>query len=307
MSQETIEQKFEVSGKPQLRLSNIRGSIEIVSGEESVVEVQAVKYLRSGDQENTEIIIEKEDDNQVVVKTEFDKSLMNWFGLNKPCKVDYRVQVPKDCDLRVSGVSCNISVKSISGIINITSVSGGLDLNDLSGTIKLGSVSGSINGLNLRGNLDSNSVSGRIRLMGSEFPTITMKTVSGSMIVETPLTTGPYMFKGVSGSATVIVPENTGCTAVTKSVSGRLRTSQPISRDKRYGPRGWVEILGGGPEITYKSVSGSLRIVNEESEKITEKKAAVKVQVDTKNQMEILKKIESGEISVEDALVEMKS
>ena len=307
MSQETIEQRFEVSGNPQLRLSNIRGSIEILPGEAAVIEVNAVKHLRSGDQENTEIIIEQENDNQIVVKTEFDKSLMNWFGLNKPCKVDYKIQVPPDCDLRVRGISCSISVKNINGIIDITSVSGRLDLNDLSGRIDLGSVSGSIIGLNLSGNLESNSVSGRIRLMGSEFPTLTIKTVSGSMVVETPLTTGPYMFKAVSGNATIIVPENTACTAETKSVSGRLRTSQPISKDKRYGPKGWVEILGGGPEITYKSVSGSLRIVNEEGEKITERKAAVKVQVDSNNQMEILKKIESGEISVEDALGEMNS
>jgi len=307
MTQETIEQKFDVSEKPHLRLSNIRGSIEIVSGDESVVEVKAVKHLRSGNHENTEVIIECEKDDHIYVKTEFDKSLMNWFGMNKPCKVEYRVQVPKNCDLRVSGVTCGISVKNISGNIDITSVSGGLDLSNLSGNLKFGSVSGSIKGGNLIGDLDTNTVSGRIRMMGSDFPMITMKTVSGSMVVETPISDGPYMFKSVSGNATVIVPENSGCSAVIKSMSGRLRTSHPISKDRRYGAKGFVEIAGGGPEITYKSVSGSLRIVNEEGEKITEQKAHVKVQEDPKNQMEILKKIESGEMSVEDALVEMKS
>ena len=125
--------------------------------------------------------------------------------------------------------------------------------------------------------------------------------------MDTPLAEGPYMFKGVSGSLTLVVPEDTGCVAIHKSVSGRLKTSLPISKDKRYGSRGWLEIQGGGPEVTYKSVSGSFKVVTAEDEKIVEQRKPVKPAPQPKNQMEILQKIERGDLSVEDALEELNA
>jgi len=304
MSQETFEQKFDVKEDAKLVLSNIRGSIDIRAGEPGVIEVKAVKHLNSGNQDLTQVIIEQSD-NQVNVKTDYDNSPIKWFGGNKPCKVDYTVRVPTECDLKVSGVSSKIDVSGVDGIMEINSVSGGLSLSNLSGTLKFGVVSGSIQGTNIKGELDANTVSGSIRLIQSQFPSTVMKTVSGSMVVETPLGEGPYMFKGVSGNVTLIVPEETGCIARTKSVSGRLRTSLPVTKDRRYGSRGLAEIQGGGPDVTYKCVSGSLRIVKFEDEKINEPKRVVSPPTDPKNHLEILHKIESGDISVEDALEEM--
>jgi hypothetical protein len=86
-----------------------------------------------------------------------------------------------------------------------------------------------------------------------------------------------------------------------------LKTSLPITKDKRYGSRGFAEIQGGGTEVTHKSVSGSLRIVTSENEKIVKQPAPPKQPVKSKNQLDILQKIESGEISVEDALDQLNA
>ncbi len=310
MSQETIERTFEVGTPAALKLANIRGSIEIQAGEEGVIAITAVKHLNSGNEEHTEVIIEQEEDGRVVVKTDYQQSVMNWFGLHKPCKVEYAVQVPASCHLKVSGVSCNISVQGVSGEIDVTTVSGKLNLSELTGQLKLGSVSGSIKAEALTGTLDANAVSGKVRLVESEISEAVVKTVSGSIVVQTPLAEGPYMFKGVSGSLTMVVPADTGCIAHHKSVSGRLKTSLPITQDKRYGSRGWLEIQGGGPEITYKSVSGSFRVVTAEGEQIVEQHKVVEPIAAAEpaiNKVEILQKIESGELSVEDALKELNA
>jgi len=307
MSQETIERTFEVGTPASLKLSNIRGSVDIQAGQDGVIEVTAIKFVNSGNEKKTNVIIEQKEDGRVIVKTDYENSISNWFGLNKPCKVEYTVCVPKDCDLNVSNVSGGVSVQGVAGQMNVNSVSGGLHLRDLSGSLKFSTVSGSIKAENLAGPLDLNAVSGRVRIAESNISEAVVKTVSGSIVMDTPLAEGPYMFKGVSGSLTLVVPEDTGCVAIHKSVSGRLKTSLPISKDKRYGSRGWLEIQGGGPEVTYKSVSGSFKVVTAEDEKIVEQRKPVKPAPQPKNQMEILQKIERGDLSVEDALEELNA
>lgn len=307
MSQETIEHSFEVTSPASLKLSNIRGLIDIQAGEDGVITVTAIKHLNSGDDKRTQVIIEQADNGKVVVKTDYENKVTNWFGMNKPCKVDYTVQVPKDCDVSASGVSSKISMGSLNGSLDINSVSGGLRLRNLSGQMKFGTVSGSIEAEALNGELDANSVSGRIRVMDSQISEAHVKTVSGSMLLETPLADGPYTFKGVSGSAKLVVPGDTACSAHFHSVSGRMGTSLPITEDHRQGSRGSMIIQGGGAEVAYKCVSGSFRIVTSEDEKIVERVAAAESSPQPVNQMEILKKIERGEISVETALKELNA
>jgi hypothetical protein len=305
MSQETIERRFEVGSPARLKLSNIRGPVDIQVGNAGIIEVAAVKHLDSGNQDQTEVKIEQAADGRVIVKTEYFNSVGNWFGINKPCKVDCTLRVPEDCDVRASGVSSQISVKGLNGDIDISTVSGKLTCRDLSGQLKLGTVSGSIQAERLSGELEVNGVSGRVRIMESKLSQAFIKTVSGSMVLQTPLAEGPYTFKGVSGRATLVIPEDTACSASFHSVSGRMRTSLPLTKDNRRGSRGSFEIQGGGANVTYKCVSGALKIVTTEDEKIIEGKAVLKPQPAPKNQMDVLQKIERGEISVDEALQEL--
>lgn len=307
MSQETIEKRFEVGSPARLRLGNIRGVVDIRVGEDSVIEVTAVKHLNTGNQDQTETNIQQDEEGQVVVKTKYNNSLTNWFGINMPCKVDYKVLVPKNCKVKASGVSCEISVQGLEGEIDLHTVSGGLTLTELSGNLKMSAVSGSIEARKLGGELEANNVSGSVRVMDSVLDKAFVKTVSGSILVQTPLTDGPYTFNGVSGSVTLVVPENTACTAHFKSVSGRMKTSLPITKDQRFGSRGSAEIQGGGVEVSYGCVSGVFKIVTSENEKIVEHKPVVVPPPVPNNQMDILHKIERGEISVEEALKELNA
>jgi hypothetical protein len=275
MSQETIERSFDVGSPAKLKLRNIRGKIELLPGEEGVITVTAVKHSSNCDDERTTIEIEQDDDGRVVVKTDYVNSIPNWFGLNR-----------------------QIDLNAVSGLMN---------LSELSGNLKISTVSGAIMAEKLTGELDANSVSGKMRVTESQLSRAVVKTVSGSMVLQTPLEDGPYTFKGVSGSAMLVVPEDTACTAQFHSVSGRMRSSLPISKDDRHGSRGSMEIQGGGVEVSYNCVSGSFKIVTAENEVIRETKIAQEPASPPVNQMEILKKIETGEISVEEALKELNA
>jgi hypothetical protein len=307
MSQETIERRFETGTPAQLKLGNIRGQIEIQAGESGFITVTAIKHLDTGNAKLTEIKIEQDDSGTVIVKTVYPNSVSNWFGLNKPCKVDYTLQVPKECNLKVSGVSSGISVQGVQGEMEINTVSGSLKLDQLSGNLKAKTVSGALKANQIAGELDANTVSGSIRVRESQIPVGNLHTVSGRIVLETPLGAGPYTFKSVSGTATLVVPPETACSARFHSVSGRMRTSLPITRDMRRGSKGEIEIQGGGPAISHHCVSGSFKIVTSENEEIHETHHAPAPQVQSKDQMDILKKIEAGQISVEEALKELNA
>jgi len=195
MPQETIERTFEVESPAKLKLGNIRGSVKIRAGEDGVIAVTAIKYLNSGNADQTEVIIEQDTDGRVVVKTDYQQPVTNWFGLNKPCKVDYGVLVPKNCNLRTSGVNCDISARGLQGEIDISTVSGGLNLSEISGLLKIGAVSGAIKAKALTGELGTNSVSGRVRIMESNLAEAIVKTVSGSLVLQTPLAEGLYVHR----------------------------------------------------------------------------------------------------------------
>ncbi|MBL6983661.1 MAG: DUF4097 family beta strand repeat protein, partial [Anaerolineales bacterium] len=273
------------------------------------ISVTAVKHLNSGNADRTEVAIHQWDDGVVVVETRHDKN-NGFLSLFKPCKVEYTVTVPKNCSVDLNCVSSKAAIQGLEGKFKFNTVSGALEFGDITGLVKVVSVSGVIKGQNLSGSLEGGSVSGKIRVMESQIPEIEISTVSGNIIVQTPILDGSYIFKGVSGNVTLIVPEDTGCVARTKSVSGRLQTSLPITKDRRYGPRGLAEIQGGGPEVVYKSVSGSLKILTSEDDKPQTIHVASPVGVRHPRKaarMDVLEEIERGELSVDDALEKLNS
>jgi hypothetical protein len=260
MHEETIEREFEVTAPVRLTVGNIRGSVDVQPGDGGVVSVTAVKHLETGDGERTEIEIEQEGDGSVIVKTVFDEK--GWFfGARRPCKVDYVVRVPGDCALKVNCVSSKASVQGLAGEFEVKTVSGHVTLQDLCGNIKATSVSGRILGERLSGPTEFESVSGKVSLTGSSLSVARGSTVSGDLVLETSLGEGPYKFKSMSGNLKLVLPPETGCSIGFQSVSGRLKTSLPTTRSQWQRHKWQADLLGGGPEIRFHSVSGNMSVM----------------------------------------------
>jgi hypothetical protein len=56
MSQETIEQTFQVPTPAKLKLENVRGSVVIQPAEDGLIRVTAVKHLKTGDADQNRVI-----------------------------------------------------------------------------------------------------------------------------------------------------------------------------------------------------------------------------------------------------------
>ena len=317
MSQEElIEKTFRVPAPARLSLSNIRGSIEIQPGDDDIVNVTAVKHLGTGNPDRTEIEIRQVEDGSVSVETRFPEAGFKLFGWRQPCKVDYIVRVPHACSVKMSGVSCTASIRGLQGVFDLGTVSGPLSMADLTGRLRASGVSGSISGVRLSGPIQLENVSGSAELMESQLSVVVGSTVSGRIVLETPLAEGPYRFKTVSGAVRLIVPPETGCIVEGSGVSGRLKTSLPTTHSRRSGGHWCVELHGGGPEIRFSSVSGDLWLVPPDGAAPvasplvggtvagSQDVAGVTPSVPStaEDRLHILDRISRGELSVEDGL-----
>ncbi len=257
MSDETLEQVFAVSSPARLVLGNIRGSVDIRPGEAGQIHVSVVKHADSGNADQTEVYMGQDADGTVRVETRYREGGFLMF-LRRPCRVDYSVRLPAACTLDVSGVSDTALVEGVQGDIRVVSVSGDLTLRDLSGALKLRSVSGRVSGERLAGALEVETVSGSISLSACQIAALNASTVSGSVVMESPLGEGPYRFKSVSGPVRLIVPAGTACTVRSSSMSGRFTSSLPNSGMRMSSGGGLYRIQGGGVEVRHTSVSGDL-------------------------------------------------
>lgn len=313
MSQETIDKTFNVDAPARLTLSNIRGSVEILPGEDNIIHVTAVKHIHNGDNEQTKIAITQIDSNHVSVKTNYRNGRIS-FPTRKPCKVEYKVRVPKACSVKLSGVSNTTAIQGVEGEMIFKTVSGPITLEDISGPIKINSVSGRVSGKQVSGPLAFNTVSGKIRMQASHFPSIDGHTVSGNINIQTPIAEGPYHFNSVSGEVDFIVPLDSTISASLNSISGRIKTPLTTTSSHIKGGNSRLEIQGGGVEVQVKSVSGSLYLKPSEETNNEEMNNSTALNPDersshptdeppsTESNMKILDRIAAGELSVNEAI-----
>ncbi len=262
MSGETIEKTFSCPDSPHLTLSNIHGSVKI--------------------------------------HTRYDPMGFRFFRKWHPCKVDYEVLVPKECTLKVRGVSNSATIEGISGELGISTVSGDIECRSLTGQLFIKTVSGDVRGEAISASARLNTVSGDISLKNSDFPALRGVTVSGDLVIETPLGDGPYDFNSVSGDIKLDISVVGGATVSSSSLSGDVRTSAPLSRTNQSRNHRKIEIKGGGVEINHSSVSGDLFLDGEINDGAAENKSEeIPSENRSQTRSDILELVDRGEISVE--------
>jgi len=299
---ETIEKTFTVSSPARLSVNNIRGSVDIHPGVDGVIQVTAIKQSHSGDEKRTEVEITQDADGTVRAATRFPDGGWNWLFGSYPCKVDYVVKAPRQCSLKLNGVSNMVHTEGFEGAVSVNSVSGKITLRDLTGPVRIHTVSGEADGERITGSLDLDTVSGDLVLKESALSSIRGKTVSGNMRIHTALAEGPYDFKSVSGQVRLTVPPDTHCTGELHSVSGDVVSAFPITANSRHHGSQTVNVQGGGVKISLNSVSGDL--ILDCNGEIPSAPEPLKT-VSSEERLAVLERVERGELTVDEALGKM--
>ena len=277
---EIIEKTFTVAAPARLELSNIRGSVEIHPGEEGVIHIQITKDANSGDAKRTEIELSQAKDGTVTVATHFPEAAWSWLFGSYPCRVEYVVQAPRNCSLKIKGVSSEaiaegfegefsfhsvsgeMTLRNLSGPVKINTISGNVELAELTGDLCLTTVSGKVSGRHIQGSVQLNTVSGQVALDESSLVSVDASTVSARMGYQTAFGAGPYRFNSVSGDVELSVPPETRCSAELHAISGKLFTKLPATSIQQKNGNQTAEIQGGGVKVHLHSVSGNLSLVS---------------------------------------------
>jgi DUF4097 and DUF4098 domain-containing protein YvlB len=297
MSFENIEQTFNVTSPAQLKLGNISGSVDIQTGEDGIIHVLAVRCPGNCDAEHTTIELLQAEDGSVSINTRFDEGSLNCLWGSQVCEVEYMIKAPRLCSINVNVVSSSINVKGFEGTFSFKSVSGDMSLKNLSGSLTVETVSGDISGQDLVGSSHMKSVSGDINLQASSLPSVNANMVSGDVVLHTDLAEGPYKFHTVSGDVHLLVPAASQFNVDLHSVSGDFTTNFPLTHSSQSTGRQSASVGTGGAAITLTSVSGDLQVESEgEIPPVPEV-----------NKLDILSKLENGELSVDEALIQLNS
>lgn len=301
MNTESNNYTFQVTSPAKLTVRNIRGQVELVPGAEDEIKIEVITYLDDGNPDHTHIEITQHDDGEVEAVVRIPENSFGFIHC-KPLRVDFKIEAPAQTNIKVKNISGDIHAQGFTGKQRLATVSGALHLHDLSGDLNLDSVSGAIKGKRLSGKGDISVVSGRMILTECDFSTLKGSTVSGSAQVQTDFAEGPYKLTAVSGSVTLVVPENSDCDASASAVSGRFYTDLNVSQSK-VSKRSWkVRIGQGGPEVKLSTVSGNMRLLSSFD---ATGSVPGEVHISEETRKGILNRLQDGEISVEDALKEL--
>lgn len=222
-------------------LKNVNGSITITTWKEDKVDIKALKTTKGDPDKLKEVKIEVEASaNSVSVDTIFPK------GKNIRVSVNYEVKVPQGVNLgEVKSTNGSVYITGPVGHTNASTTNGRIELDGAKGTISLSSTNGRIEAVNIRGELDADTTNGTIVLEMISFEdTIKAKTTNGSITLRV-------------GSL-----EKVNADFNARTVNGSISLDLPVTLKSMKKSRRSLEgqIGQGGPEISLRTVNGSIKI-----------------------------------------------
>jgi hypothetical protein len=172
------------------------------------------------------------------------------------------IDCPRHADVTIESASGDIDGAGLRGDLRVKTVSGDIDLDDVAGDLDLGVVSGDAKiGLVGETDLAIRSVSGDVDVRGGSLTALRIGTTSGDIRIDSPLrSASENAIETLSGDVTLGVEPGPGLQVEARTVSGDIHSDLPHRNDGRMGRRSIV-IGRGAVELTFKSVSGDLRLV----------------------------------------------
>lgn len=262
--QEQTDTVIAVKAGTKLEIENYGGETVVSTWDRSAIRVQAEHGVR----DRVEIRL------LGAVITVRSQSRMG-----PPRGVDYRITVPVQTDLRITGVYQDVSVEGVQGSVDVGTVNGDLTLRGGDGFVSLKSVEGDVRVTGAKakmvlesinadvyvetsqGDIQATSTNGDVDLIAVTSANVSAATVNGDVLYDGPIQdAGHYDFSTHNGDITVTVPENANATVSVETFSGEFESAYPVrltqSRKNRF-----TFVLGtGSGRLNLESFQGTIRL-----------------------------------------------
>jgi hypothetical protein len=184
--------------------------------------------------------------------------------------VDYVVRLPYSSDVELRGVEGSLQVDRVRGAIDLHTVGGSATLQDLEGQIDTVAVNGSIHVVRVAGSAKLETVNGSISVADSQLEALVATTVNGRITVQVAPDASDYELNTVNGGCHLTLPPDLSARVSAHGVNIKVDCSVPATSVER-NLGGWRGVLGNGSgptaEITVATVNGQLRIGSAETVK----------------------------------------
>jgi len=267
---------YETNGPVSLEMETVRGNISIERTDSDKLIIEATKIIHAADRENAEEVADHVEikvdrqGNSFSIKTNylvmFNRSRSFWnrvlgVGDDSFGDVNFKIQLPDDCDIKITSHYGDILVENNEGPVEIVNSGPGhisvayctghvtvqqpqadIDLDWIEGDIRVKSESGRIHAIQLEGSID-------------------ISTLSALVDVKTELlSNNSYLIETTTGKISFSVPESSSGSLKIDTRSGEIKTDVPIAvtsmaRNSLEGDFG-----GGGVRIVLTSSTGDVEI-----------------------------------------------
>lgn len=321
--EERIERTFETPEGCDLVVENVRGAITVQGWDHNTTQVVATTRQGEADIEISQ------DGRTVTAQTKHERGVLGWLEWltgNKPPIVDYEVRVPRASNLRLKNVNGPINASEVNGKVHVNDVDGTAVLAAISGEVHAETVNGSLQAERLAGTAKLNTVNGRMSIVEGTLEGLKADTVNGDIEVVASLAPGgEYGFHTVNGSCRLTLASPLYARVVAHGINMSVDCKVP-SDDVERSFGSWQATIGGGDmplsSIRFDTVNGRLHLQGPAEGSVAPPEAfvaksqpapepprppapeppAAPVEVKTKSQTEILRMVERGEISVDEAI-----
>jgi hypothetical protein len=328
-----IEKTFALSdaGKALAIVSNISGTTTVTAWDKPEIFVRAVKRARSQRSfEQTSVEIVQEGDSvtarTIVNEEAILAGVMDFLrGERAGATVEYTVRAPAACAVRAKTVNGTVNLSGLANQSEANSVNGSVRIDGLNGKLVASTVNGSLAVADSAGDAELNTVNGSLEIRNGKFHELEARTVSGSLRAMLALDPGgSYSFNSTNGDCELRVPADSRCTVSMQAVNGGVECELPhktTASEMRPAFSRWEgTINGGGAAISFRTVNGRLRLKASGETAVEARPAAPTAaqaasgqttapapQPESANStMEVLRAVERGELSVDEAMFKLK-
>ncbi len=233
---EVVKKEMDFKSGGKVVVKNFNGKIIVTGWDKPVVMMEAEKYVRAGDGDKAETLLKKlkididESRDEIYIRTrsphrngDFWSKL---FGKNASTSVDYKISLPRDCQLRLESTNGTIEVREVTGALVIKTTNG------------------KIRAYQVGGDVQASTTNGSIRAEVSQLPT-----------------DGDLDFGTTNGSIKLYLPQKSGFTVRAKTTNGSIRSDFPLNvRGKYNRKRVDGTVNDGGARIYLETTNGSISI-----------------------------------------------
>jgi hypothetical protein len=278
----TIERTFGAGERPSVRVTLVRGALNVRGEDRGDIQVTATLHIDSFDRDGEEqlqhidVPIEQHDDEVVIGPAEYDEDdevgggvVGLFFGLARRPRVDIDVRVPWRCAVHtthrvgptaIEGVRAPVHAESRTGRVRVSDVegpvaiegrTGQVEVHDVRGPVSVDSRTGRVDLRDVTGEVSCSARTGAVQLRDCPGP-FRIASRTGAVAYEGPVTHNGDI-EVHTGTITLAVPRDAAFFLDAESMRGSVRSELSVD-----GGRG--EPPADAPTVRLRASTGTIRI-----------------------------------------------